>query len=74
MIAETEILKMSVRERLDTIELIWSTLREQDIESPDWHADVLAERRRRLDSGEEVSYSLEEAWVKLEEIKVRHKA
>jgi hypothetical protein len=46
----TEITKMSVAERIEAMEAIWDSLMVADakIESPDWHQDVLAERRRRL--------------------------
>ncbi len=46
----TEIIKMSVAERIEAMEAIWDSLIITDvkIESPDWHQDVLAERRRRL--------------------------
>ncbi|WP_295578189.1 addiction module protein [uncultured Lamprocystis sp.] len=45
-----EIIKMSVAERIDALEAIWDSLMIADakIESPDWHQDVLAERRARL--------------------------
>ena len=38
----------------DKMELIWSSLCQKsgDVQSPEWHGDVLAERARRLASGE----------------------
>lgn len=38
----------------DKIETIWSSLSQKsgDVQSPEWHKDVLAERARRLASGE----------------------
>ena len=46
----TEILKMSKQERLQTMEALWDSLVQEpaEIESPDWHGDILAERRRRI--------------------------
>jgi len=46
----TEIIKMSVAERIEALEAIWDSLMVANakIQSSDWHQDVLAERRRRL--------------------------
>ena len=46
----TEILKMSKQERLQTMEALWDSLVQEpaEIESPGWHGDVLAERRRKI--------------------------
>jgi hypothetical protein len=40
--------KMSVSEKLDVLERVWSSLREQEgkFESPAWHQEILAERRK----------------------------
>ncbi|WP_430453422.1 addiction module protein [Rhodopirellula europaea] len=42
---------MSVADKMETI---WSSLCQNsgDVQSPEWHKDVLAERARRLASGE----------------------
>lgn len=35
------------------MEWLWAPLREQElVESPGWHADVLAARKARLDAGD----------------------
>ncbi len=49
----SEIKKMSIIERLQTMEAIWDTLLydETEIESPEWHQDILEERRRKIESG-----------------------
>ena len=54
MIQADEIQKMSLVERLETMELLWASLaRTPDaVPSPDWHRDVLAERRRKIKRGE----------------------
>ena len=47
-----EIKKMTVQERLTTMEEIWDSLCHEEIEpeSPAWHQEVLAERKKRMDS------------------------
>ena len=54
MIQATEIEKMSLDERLQTMELLWASLaRTPDaVPSPDWHGDVLAKRMAKIDRGE----------------------
>lgn len=49
-----EIRNMSRVERLAAMEALWDSLLEEqaEIESPDWHRDVLEERRRRIESGQ----------------------
>jgi len=56
-----EIRKMSRAERLQTIEALWDSLAEEEaeIESPDWHRDILEERRRKIESGKAEFISLE---------------
>jgi hypothetical protein len=70
MIAQADILKMTKAERLEAINMIWDTL-DDDIEPPAWHKEVLDERMRKIEAGEETFYTLEEAWAKLEERKRR---
>ena len=64
-----EIEKMTQAERLSTMETLWDALCHQQPEpdSPDWHEDILAERRRKIESGEARFISLEDAKRKLEE-------
>ncbi|PWQ92345.1 addiction module protein [Leucothrix pacifica] len=49
----TKIKNMTVLERLQAMESLWSSLINDNVElnSPDWHADVLAERRAKIESG-----------------------
>lgn len=58
-----EIDAMSHAERVETMELLWDAIsrNEEECKSPDWHKDVLSERRRRLENGEAQFYTLEEA-------------
>ena len=62
-----EIEKMSAAERLQIMEALWDTMCHEvkEPESPGWHQDVLAERRRRIESGEAKFYTLREAREKL---------
>jgi len=72
--ASADIVAMPVAERLKLMEALWDSLCAQsasEIESPPWHGEVLAERTRRLDSGEDGVSSWKEA---KERIRVRVKA
>jgi hypothetical protein len=57
-----EIEGMSIAERIQAMEAIWASLLKSDseMESPDWHQDVLAERRRQIDAGSAEFISLAE--------------
>ncbi len=46
----TSIKKMTLVERLQAMELLWDSLSqdENELESPDWHHKVLADRRKTL--------------------------
>ncbi len=46
--------RLSKAERLQAMEWLWASLskEQQDIESPEWHGEVLAARKTRADSGE----------------------
>ncbi len=47
-------------EKLHLIEQLWDGLSEQDIISPDWHREILKDRRERYENGEITLISLEE--------------
>ncbi|MFH0925663.1 MAG: addiction module protein [bacterium] len=53
--------KMSVIERLRTMETLWDSLiaEETEMESPEWHTNVLNERREMIKNGETEFISLE---------------
>jgi hypothetical protein len=53
MIQAAEIEKMSLDERLQTMELLWASLaRTPDaVPSPDWHGEVLATRMAKIECG-----------------------
>lgn len=54
---------LSVAEKLRLLEQVWQSLCSQpdSIASPDWHADVLMERRQRLLDGSATSLPWNEA-------------
>jgi hypothetical protein len=61
---------MSVAEKLQVMESVWASLCKQpaDVESPEWHAAILAERTRRLESGEATVSPWSEAKCRLQEL------
>ena len=54
MIESSDIERMSVTERLQAMDQLWDSLtRDSDeVSSPDWHQDVLADRKARAQRGE----------------------
>lgn len=48
-----EIRKMSAVERFQTMEAIWDSFLYEDviIDSPEWHRDILGERKRKIETG-----------------------
>ena len=60
-----EIKKMSTVERLQAMEAIWDSLlrEEAEIQSPEWHQDVLVERKQSIEEGR---------FFSMEEVKARH--
>ena len=54
--------KMSMIERLQAMEALWDSLldEESEIESPDWHQDILEERKKKIENGKAEFISLEE--------------
>ncbi len=62
--------QMSVGEKLATMEAIWASLcvRSVDVESPAWHRNVLADRAKRLESGEATVCEWSEAKKRLQDL------
>ncbi len=56
-----ELKNMSRIERIRTMEALWDSLieEESEIDSPDWHRDVLEDRKRKIESGEATFISLD---------------
>ena len=63
-----EIQKMSVQERLSTMEEIWDSLchEEAEPESPTWHEEILAERKILMDSPDA-------KYLTIEQLRERHR-
>jgi putative addiction module component (TIGR02574 family) len=60
-----EIKKMSKIERLQAMEALWDSLldEESEIEAPEWHRDVLEERKRKIETGKAEFITLEKLRV-----------
>jgi hypothetical protein len=54
MIEASEIDRMSLPERLRTMEQLWEAISREpeDVVSPEWHRDILADRKARAERGE----------------------
>ncbi len=63
-----EISKMSVLERLQTMEALWDSLTREPtgINSPKWHENILSDRREKIESGNA-------NFISLEELKSKHR-
>jgi len=46
--------KMSIIERLRTMEALWSSIlyEESEIKTPEWHRGIVEERKRKMENGE----------------------
>jgi hypothetical protein len=57
-----DIKNMNVPDRLQAMETLWSSLlnEELDIDSPDWHQDILVDRKRSIQNGKAGFVSLED--------------
>lgn len=70
MSVELPLDRMTVAEKLQVMESVWASLCKQpaDVESPEWHAAILAERSRRLESGEATVSPWSEAKRRLQDL------
>lgn len=58
---EIPIASMTTAEKLSAMEQLWMSLQVQpDHTPPEWHKNVLAERQRKIDSGEVTFSTLDE--------------
>lgn len=55
-----DIYNLPASEKLHLIEQLWDRLDDSDIVSPNWHKEVLDDRKKRYDNGETKTISLEE--------------
>lgn len=62
-----EIARMSKIERLQTMEALWDSLIHEstEIDSPEWHQDVLSDRREKIKGGEA-------RFMTIDELKTKH--
>lgn len=67
MPATIDLEQMSVTDKLRLMEDLWADLSGKEVSSPDWHGDVLAERERLIESGEEKFVDWETAKRQLRE-------
>jgi len=67
MIDSSQIERMSVTERLQAMDQLWDSLTRNtdEIPSPDWHQDVLANREARAQRGEAKFLTLAELRARL---------
>lgn len=51
---------MSIKEKIQAMEELWSSMDSNVLESPQWHSDVLDERHTKVEEGKASYVSLEE--------------
>ncbi len=58
----SEIKKMSTIERLQAMEELWDALcqEEKEIKSPEWHREIIVERKKKIENGEAKFISIED--------------
>lgn len=68
MIESSQIEKMSVTERLQAMDQLWDSLTRagDEIPSPEWHKDVLADRKARAQRGEAKFLTLDQLRSRLQ--------
>ena len=68
MIQAVDIEQMSLDERLQAMELLWSSLTRtpEAVPSPDWHGEVIAERLAKIERGEGEFLSIAELKARLQ--------
>jgi putative addiction module component (TIGR02574 family) len=55
-----DIYNLPSSEKLHLIEQLWDRLDDKDIVSPDWHKEILNDRKKRYENGELTLTSLED--------------
>jgi hypothetical protein len=67
MLAASDIKKMSVTERLRTMELLWKSISAapEKVKSPKWHGTVLAGRLAKVESGAGTFHTLPQLKARL---------
>lgn len=52
MISPSDLAELPLQERLQCMEVLWDSLRTAQPDSPEWHGQVLAERRSKIEQGD----------------------
>lgn len=67
MLEATQIERMSVAERLQVMEQLWDALSRDagEMASPEWHQEVLTDRKARAQNGEAKFLTLDELRARL---------
>ena len=67
MLETAKIREMTMAERLQALEQLWDAVcrEDEDVPSPAWHADVLADRKARATRGDSRFLTLEELKARL---------
>lgn len=57
-----EIKRMDIIQRIQLMETLWDSLLydEADIESPEWHKDILSDRKKKIEEGTAELISIKE--------------
>ncbi|QIF05797.1 addiction module protein [Roseimicrobium sp. ORNL1] len=68
MIAPSEIKQMTLPEKLELLEAVWSEIASDpdQVEVPQWHKDILDERQRAFEEGRDKAIDWEEAKRQIE--------
>ena len=71
MIDAAQIEQMNLAERLQTMELLWKAISNfpEQVTSPAWHGEVLAERKARIKSGEAKFLSIDQVKKRLRKLR-----
>lgn len=65
---QLELENMTTAQKLDMMEQLWVSLRSSpDYSSPDWHREILADRKRRIESGETTFSSLDDVVARIKQ-------
>lgn len=65
----SDIKKMSRTDRIQVMEALWNSLieEEEELGSPEWHQDILEERKRKIESGTA-------EWISLADLKAQNRS
>ncbi|MDA9778813.1 addiction module protein [Rubripirellula sp.] len=70
MTQDISVESLSLGEKLQLMESLWTSLcdKSTDIQSPQWHQDILSERRRQLEAGDAKVSSWNDAKARLSKL------